>query len=155
MSLIELRRRGEHIGWTTVDPDDFDRFGDTHWCLAPNGYVFKHLNGKPRRYLHREIMGLTLGDGLEVDHRNGNPLDNRRSNLRIVSRAGNAQNVHSIRPRSGYRGVCLHNGRWQATQQLSGKTHYLGRFDTPEEANATVVAFRAQHMPYSQEAAAA
>ena len=54
-------------------------------------YVHSAAGGKTL-YLHRLIMGLTPGDGLEVDHLNGNGLDNRRENLRVVTHAQNHQN---------------------------------------------------------------
>ena len=60
---------------------------------------------KLTHYLHREVLGLTPGDGLETDHRNGDRLDNRRSNLRVATRAQNAQNVPA---RSGYRLSLIH-----------------------------------------------
>lgn len=73
------------------------------------------------------------------DHINGNTLDNRRSNLRVVTRTQNNQNV-TIRKhnKSGYKGVSLEKktGRWVAVIQANNKRIHLGTFDTPEEAYA-------------------
>jgi len=94
------------------------------------------------------------GPSQVVDHINGNKLDNRRSNLRIVTPAENAQNRRLNRDnKSGYRGVSWHKGResWQAHAKLAGHQHYLGLFDDPREAARVAAAFRAQHMPFSAE----
>lgn len=83
----------------------------------------------------------------EIDHIDGNPLNNRWDNLREVTGAQNKQNYR--RPRidnkSGYLGVYLHgknkNGsdRWRARINLDGKAVHLGLFDTPQEAHAAYV----------------
>lgn len=67
-----------------------------------------------------------------VDHVNGNKLDNRRMNLRVATYGQNSANQNRKQNKSGFMGVNLHFGRWQA--QIRGK--YLGRFDTKEIAAA-------------------
>jgi HNH endonuclease len=86
--------------------------------------------GRLRIYMHK-----LLCDGAEVDHANRNGLDNRRSNLRLLSRAGNAYNVAS-RGSSGIVGVTWdrHRGKWVAQLTISGKHYNLGRFATKDEA---------------------
>jgi hypothetical protein len=73
--------------------------------------------------MHRLILGLAPEDG-EVDHRNGNGLDNRRDNLRVATQSQNAKNrrVSSIN-KSGVSGVFWHNGkqRWIARIQVDRK----------------------------------
>jgi hypothetical protein len=94
-------------------------------------------NGKRRCiYLHREIM--RPPDGMEIDHINGDGLDNRRPNLRVVSHAVNLANNRQAAGRSGYRGVWkAHNStRWAAVIKRNGKRHVLGTFDSPELAHA-------------------
>lgn len=85
--------------------------------------------------LHRLIM---LPDaGLEVDHVNGNGLDCRRSNLRIVTHAENAKNLPvSSQNTSGVPGVSWdrHRNKWRAHIRHQGKALSLGRFDTKEAA---------------------
>ena len=87
-------------GYTAiVDEVDFKRISRWSWCVrfcghqlpyaARGGYV------RGKRYdvlMHRQIMNLSAGDGKEVDHINRNPLDNRRSNLRLVTRKENLSN---------------------------------------------------------------
>jgi hypothetical protein len=84
------------------------------------------------RYIHREI--LSVPDGLECDHVNRNPLDNRRKNLRIATSTQQKGNQRILRTtnKSGYRGVCWHKqqGIWRAT--LKGK--HLGLFRDPIDA---------------------
>lgn len=88
-------------------------------------------------FLHRLVMGCTVGDGRYVDHINGNRLDNRKSNLRICSQAENMRNT-KIRSdnRSGFKGVRSHKGgsKWTASISVNKKRTYLGIFDTPEAA---------------------
>lgn len=91
-----------------------------------------------RLAMHRVILGLGAGDGREVDHINGNGLDNRRANLRICTHAENLRNRGPQRNnRSGYKGVSLHpDGKWTAHISINGSRNvrYLGLFSTPEDA---------------------
>ena len=95
--------------------------------------------------LHRFIMGCEPGDGKVVDHRFGNPLDNRRSNLRVTDTRGNSTNITSSKRQKlgGYKGVTWHPKaqKWQASicagdLRPNGKRKqlYLGLFDDPVEA---------------------
>jgi hypothetical protein len=76
--------------------------------------------------------------GLMVDHRNTNSLDNRRSNLRLATRAQNVQNSQkrNIKTTSRFIGVCLdkESGRWIAAITKEGKKVHLGRFDSEPDA---------------------
>ena len=102
--------------------------------------------------LPREILGLSPGDP-QVDHKNGDTLDNRRANLRLASGGQNQQNRQRLNRNnlsSGVRGVTWSKGKWMARVTLDGESHYLGRFVAIEEAEAVVVAFRREHMPYSE-----
>jgi hypothetical protein len=78
------------------------------------------------------VEGKTKAE-IEVDHINGNRLDNRRANLRPCSRAENVRNT-AARSRSGFKGVMQTRLRWRATIQHAGVSHRLGLFDTAEEA---------------------
>lgn len=71
--------------------------------------------------------------GMQNDHRNRNPLDNRRLNLRHCTNQQNSQN----RMRSnvtGYKGVGRHGRGWRARITTTAKRVSLGCFDTPEAA---------------------
>lgn len=85
--------------------------------------------------MHRQIAGLQHGDGLSVDHRNHDTLDNRRANLRIVTHRENHENrqKHSrygvgVFKREGFRNP------FEASLQVDGRTVHLGRFETAAEA---------------------
>lgn len=148
---------GSARAYALVDAADFEWLNQWRWRLGTNGYVMR--NDGPRTvYMQRAILGLEPGDPRQGEHEDRNPLNNQRSNLRIAERAmaDNAQNL-GPRSRSGFRGVYedARDGRWHAQVGLAGRRHNLGRFDTPEEADAACKAFRAEHMPFSSDAKAA
>ena len=113
-----------------------------------NGGAFRarrdtaHINGRSRtELLHRVILARVLGRELKrsehVDHIDGDPLNNHRTNLRLATRAENARNRgKNTNNSSGYKGVRLRKGtqRWQARIKAGGKERHLGYFDTREEA---------------------
>lgn len=117
--------------------------------------------GKQRTIaMHRVILGLEAGDPRQGDHEDRNPLNNQRSNLRIAERASadNGQNRGPYSSNtSGYRGVTWNKRlrKWQAQAVLNCKQHYLGLFATAEQADAAVKAWRAEHMPFSEDASRA
>lgn len=114
------------------------------------GYLEKRPNGKPSAVTilfsingkigvykaHRlayVLMGVEIPTGMEVDHRNRNPWDNRWSNLRLCTRSQNTMNT-TLTSRKLPKGVCLNMGKYSAVIRINGEKKYLGRFDTPEEA---------------------
>lgn len=120
---------------TVVDEADFKFLSQWKWRLN-NGYAVrwtKKCEGfEPRRliYMHRVISGVT--EDAMCDHWNGNELDNRRGNLRFATFVQNGGNRKiSKNNQCGFKGVCLHNGKYQA----SIRSVYLGRFSTPQEAH--------------------
>lgn len=132
-------KSGEVVGHSLIDPDDHRRFSGMRFYRTSHGYARTTL-GESREYLHRLVLGHECA-GLEVDHINGDTLDNRRSNLRAVTHAENAANRigRHARNRSGYRGVYKNErGSWTAQTAIGGKTRYLGRYETPEEAERAV-----------------
>jgi hypothetical protein len=87
--------------------------------------------------MHREIMGLSAGDPRKVDHINHDRLDNRRSNLRIVSKSQDVQNTPKRKGCSSrFKGVCCdqRRGKWVASIQIDGRSRHLGRFEIEEDA---------------------
>jgi hypothetical protein len=136
-----------------VDAADAEAIGAYRWSMSDHGYAWRtvYVGGKKRHVrMHRQLLGLTPGDGVHVDHINGAKLDNRRGNLRVATHAENQQNRHglSYRGASWYaRGKC-----WHAQATLAGNYHHLGYFATREEAAAVAAAFRREHMPFSADA---
>lgn len=140
MRLIDLRNRaGEVVARTMVDDDAFDRFGHLPWHLDASGYAVHttpRINGKQTLVrLNREVLGLGQGDARQSDHINGDRLDNRRANLRVVTATENMQNVRSRGGTSRHRGVSRRaNGRWSA-QIGGGRSRVaLGIYATEEQA---------------------
>lgn len=102
--------------------------------------------------MHRVIVDAP--DGLQVDHVNGDRLDNRRANLRLVTQAQNSQNHGARGGASLFRGVYWHSQRqrWMAQVKMAGKRHYLGLFDSEQAAARAAADFRRAHMPYANPA---
>ncbi len=88
---------------------------------------------------------------LQIDHVNGRRGDNRFSNLRLATRAQNAQNMKvPVTNTSGFVGVSWDKSRqkWSAQIQLNGKKVSLGRFQTAEEASAAYLAAKRELHPF-------
>lgn len=117
-----------------VDDVDAEFVGQFNWALhkpknmSGNGYAVS--TGGVKRAMHRMIFG--DHDGLEVDHIDGNSLDNRRANLRAVTPAQQSYNrvKHSNSKRSSYKGVSHDGCKWFA--MFGGVS--IGRVDTELEA---------------------
>jgi hypothetical protein len=100
----------------------------------PRYYACSYSNGK-NLYMHRLLSGAELGT--EVDHINMDGLDNRRSNLRVVSRSQNSANKVAIGGTSDFKGVCKANTkspRWRAWIMVNKVSKYLGSFKTELDA---------------------
>lgn len=81
--------------------------------------------------MHRLIM--RAGPGEQIDHKDGNGLNNQRANLRFATPAGNSVN-RSGWARTGYKGVGDQCGKFQAHIRHNDKKIHLGTFRTAEEA---------------------
>ena len=94
-------------------------------------YVHSH---QPFTRLHRFLLGVT-DPKQYVDHANGDPLDNRRSNIRLATASQNAANqIRRQRSATGYRGVYQVYHRYHARLKINGYKRHLGTFATPEAA---------------------
>jgi len=122
---------------TTLDDADYDRAKAFHWHKTTNGYVAGYVveQGGRRVYLHRWLLDAQPGQF--VDHIDGNKLNNRRSNLRLVTRSQNQANRrHNRTSRSRYKGVTWHKRRkrWMARIQVRGRRITIGYFNDPLQA---------------------
>lgn len=118
-----------------VDDEDFDWLMQCKWTYDAKGYAYRKVK-KVTLFMHRAI--LNASGPVIVDHINGNGLDNRRCNLRIVTVA---QNVYNQRPQtknktSQFKGVVFSKRlqRWQAYIKKGSERRYLGTFDDELDA---------------------
>lgn len=95
----------------------------------------KHDGRNTLVHLHRVL--LCAPEGLEVDHKDGDGLNNRRSNIRLASRRENQRNQRrNTSNSSGVKGVSFYKSRakWHARIKRDGKRFHLGFFASLEEA---------------------
>ncbi len=140
--------KGAKVG-VIIDREYADRFDLHTWTASDNGkgrvYVHRNVwNGKEKKqekiYLHTFIVNPPANK--VVDHINGNPLDNRKSNLRVATRGQNNMNRGANRTHRGkfttspYKGVSWDKRRskWVSNIGHNYKLIYLGSFDVPEDA---------------------
>ena len=136
MASVKLTKGFESL----VDDSDFDQVSQWKWCYSgyENGYAVRkpRIDGRSKTiYLHRFIVNAPIG--MEVDHINGDRLDNRRSNLRVCTRQQNNKNVRKhCDNTSGFKGVFWEKRRkkWYSKIRESGVQKFLGYFPTPELA---------------------
>lgn len=155
---IPLRARDGTIrAYALIDADDAAFVNQWRWYLKirrEGGYVARtdYSEGQRTLRLHRELMGLPrVYDGREVDHIDRDPLNCQRSNLRVVTHAGNMQNTPRRIGTSEHRGVVWDERyhKWRARITVNGKRQHLGRFDTEEEAARVSREARARLLPYA------
>lgn len=122
-----------------VDEEDFLFLSSRRWYAYQNTHAWYARNDAVG-LMHREVArraGLDIL-GLEVDHINGDGLDNRRKNLRAATKSQNRANqTRKVAGKtSKYKGVSWSRDRrkWRADIKVDGKRKNLGRFDTQEEA---------------------
>lgn len=153
MALIPLRNiKREVVGHAVVDASDeraVIAFGPWHPTGTGYAATTKKVDGKQLQVrMHRFLLGLVPGDGLEGDHINHDRLDNRRSNLRILNRQENSQNHPGRGGSSPFRGVSWSrkDGRWYAYARVDGSMKNLGLHESELEAADTARRFRLAHM---------
>lgn len=123
---------------TIVSDEDYEYVNAFKWSANESGkrsYAIRQFNGRGL-YLHRFL--LSPPPHLVVDHINGDGLDNRRENLRIVTRFENMQNTTHKRAYGGISGLrycpTKYHDRWEAFYHLGKKRFSLGYFFSIEEA---------------------
>ena len=131
----------------TYEPDT----GIVRWKIGSGGVKIGSIVGSVRkRYrrtqiqeeeflLHRIIWKLHTGEdpyGMEIDHLDRDPLNNKWENLRLTDRSGNTLNRGIPKNNTiGYKGVSRSGKRYQSRLGYRGKRLCLGTYDTPEEAS--------------------
>ena len=130
-------------GEMLVDLDVWNTWASAYcWHLAANGYAATGYNGK--NTLFHNIAFPNRKNGIVADHINGNRLDNRMENLRLVNRAQNNMNK-GLRSdnTSGHTGVAWDKskGKWVVQIQVDGKNKHIGRYTSKKDAiNARIKA---------------
>ena len=149
-------RQGSVRGQVILDADDVAWASQWRWYLGSEGYAervdSRDEHGRTQHHLlHRDLLGLVHGDGLEVDHIDRDRLNCRRSNMRAIPEGKNMQNLPGYGVHSKHRGVTYLKDRqmWWARVRVDGKMRHVGRFKTEEEAAEAARAARAKFMPYA------
>lgn len=129
--------------FATVDDKDFNYMSQWHWCakrVKRAFYAARNTTLCPGVYktlfMHREILKAIIG--MEVDHIDGDGLNNRRENLRAITPKQNRQagRKKRIGCASKFRGVSWYKRikKWQAAICVDGKDHHLGYFNSERGA---------------------
>lgn len=113
-----------HIATTIIDSEDVNKIRYTKWKLSSSGYAANtpKFSGS-NKHMHRVI----LDTDQFVDHINNNTLDNRKRNLRIVTKSQNAMNQN-------FKGVSHNGAKWYAHIKINQKMLNLGNYLDEEEA---------------------
>lgn len=110
--------------------------------ISERGYAVcqVRVKGKTLNFReHRVVAEVMLDDydpDLQVDHINGEKLDNRLGNLRVVTNQQNCRAFQKTRGSSQFRGVCWYKryAKWMAKIHTDNKTYTIGYFDCEVEA---------------------
>jgi hypothetical protein len=123
-----------------VDDDDFQMISEFVWFKDKRGYAIANTprdkGQKTTLKMHRIILSAKPGE--IIDHINGDPSDNRKENLRIVTQSQNCKNLTTKRSNnsSGYKGVSWDSrkGKWMAKITVNYKAIYLGMYENKHDA---------------------
>lgn len=122
-----------------VDDEDFARLNRLKWYCSASCYAVRtvHVGGKSKPvFMHKVIR--PVPEGFEVDHINGNRLDNRRENLRRVSHQQNQRNKRQSKARrsSRFKGVFKSRrlGKWCAQIEVNERSIHVGVFTDERDA---------------------
>ncbi len=139
-----------------LDPEDYSRFSGLSWRIDEGGYVRRTqwIRGKTKTLLlHRCVLNVEWRSAAEkcVDHINGNKLDNRKSNLRIVSYAQNAANRHAVLTSTERLHISRSGQAYIARLRIDGVPIYVGSFPDPEKAEHAVKRYiETSQFPYEK-----
>jgi hypothetical protein len=149
-----LNRAGVVVGCMVVDAADYALLCQWTWRRQRQGGYACRFDSVTRRtvYAHRVILGDPPFKGAFADHINRNSLDNRRGNLRWVSKAQNNQNVSIHKTnRSGHRAVHFdtRDQRWRGEVRVNGRKVWRRYFDDRETAALATADARRALLPFA------
>jgi hypothetical protein len=140
--MLELMAKKVPLGrglFAIVDDEDYLIISRFRWhSVRGNKDSSDLIYAVANIRMHRLILDVPIG--MFVDHINGDPLDNRRCNLRLCTNAQNQQNTHSRGGSSRYKGVSYskRKKRWKGAFIFEGRYYYCGSWGTEREAAAAV-----------------
>jgi hypothetical protein len=123
-----------------VDDEDFEYLSRFNWHVKRTNrkwkvlYAVAHEPNTKRNSTKLRMHRLLLPDAKEIDHINGDGLDNRRCNLRPATHRQNLAKSRRPLGASGLIGVDQLYGKWRARITVNGIGHHLGMFTSKEEA---------------------
>lgn len=123
-----------------VDDEDFAELNKIKWWAGQERGGVTYAQGwiketKSRRRMHQILINAPKG--MQIDHKDGNGLNNQRENLRLASTGSNMQNRGATRfNKSGFKRVRWNkkDKRWTAFIRCQGKDIFLGNYTEPEPA---------------------
>lgn len=128
----------------TIDLEDYEKIKNIIWTRNNKNYV---VSSRAYGYieLSRYILECTKGDGVIVDHINGDVSNNRKYNLRRTNKSVNSLNRN---PKGNGKlktlGVRKSGNRYEARIKINGKDIYIGSFLTLEEAEQSRISYEQQ-----------
>jgi len=119
-----------------VDAEDYEWLSKYKWHAVKTGDKYYAYRSRNKRSLSMHRMIMNEPKGMIVDHKDGNGLNNRRSNLRVCTTSQNHQNRRRTFGSSRYKGVHWDkkSNKWAAAITDKGKYKFLGHFDDEVEA---------------------
>lgn len=136
---IECLTKDQGLVLVLIDKDDYKRVKMFRWSIDSHGYAiskaFTGTNSTLRVKMHRLIM--SFPEGLLIDHKDMNKINNKKINLRTSSKTTNSANRFAqSNNKLKIKGVTFRRDRnkFRATIGHKGKQYFLGNFETAEEA---------------------
>ena len=124
-----------------VDDSDHEWLNQWKWIAQKSKYCFyaaRRKYGGKRKYIYMHRLILDVPVGMVTDHKDGNGLDNRRSNLRSCTQSENMRNqrMQNCQKTSRFKGVIYYRNykNWRATITVNKKTRFLGYFKNEDDA---------------------
>lgn len=154
LTAERLRELLDYNPETGVFTRQFSTGGQLAGTIAGNtckdGRVQLYVDGRNHK-AHRLAWLWMMGEWPSgvVDHKDGNPSNNRWNNLRDVTHSVNSQNRKGPTSHNshGFLGVTRNHKRFMAHIKIEGKQTYLGTYDTPEEAHEVYMKHRRELLP--------
>jgi len=127
----------KEVARTKIDLEDVEQIKKVKWYRDDKGYAY---TGTKNRKMHRAILNLVKyrDSKIKVDHINGNPLDNRKSNLRKCSHADNLKNRNFEEGSERFNGISLNkkSKTWETYIGVDNERIRLGFYKDKIEAIA-------------------